>query len=178
MIDPHAAKALRKLFAKADNTYPHLQGIAEILFKTKSGMRMSFQAKTPSDTAKILQHIIENENTIFARSQSFDILEPLYFRMYKIQRLLPGHKEAKVLAFNFTFRDKDKPGTLWLSAPGTTSSYWQGDEKIENKAPYSLSSPPLTSVIRVLQAADNDWKDVNFMKMNDRPQLRLVSHNP
>ena len=178
MLDPLAAASLRKLFNATTQQYPHLIGEAEIVFKGKNETKCTFKTKTPAETAEVLQHIVNNETGIFKRTQVFNTPTPLYFRMYKRQHLSPDYKEACLIAFNFSFYESDKAGALWLSDPEMDSYHWQGDDKIENKAPFNCPAPSLLEVIDILRKAEGDWQAVNFMNSENGPKLKLVSHKP
>lgn len=179
MMDPAAAASLRSLFAARAGSYPHLMQEAEILFETGSGTKCRFKTKSPEETASLLHHIVNHEDGIFNRMTIWDCDGPLYFRMHKCARLGSDSREHTLLAFNFTFRESGSPSILWLSNPEMTDYYWQGDERIENKPPFTSSGPTLQETIAILRRAGNDWAAVNFMQAPAaKPALRLVQNNP
>lgn len=175
MIDPIAAASLRKLFAKHAGDYPYLLPEAEIMLENGKGSKFSFKANTPNEAADILQHILNNDGTgIFNRIGKWNHEEALSFRMRKKLRLKADHKEADILAFNFIFRENDKPCHVYLSDPEVSDYVWQGDEKIENRPPITFEGPTLSDLIMILRRAGTCWQDVNFLRPHKRPQLEVV----
>ena len=175
MIDPIAAASLRRLFAKHAGDYPYLVAEAEIMLQNGNGTTFNIKAKTPSEAADILQHILSNDGTgIFNRIGTWNHEEPLYFRMRKKLRLKADNKEADILAFNFIYREHDKPSHVYLSDPEVSDYVWRGDEKVENLPPMSFEGPTLSDLIMILRRAGDCWQDVNFLRPHKRPQLEVV----
>ncbi len=180
MIDPATASSLRALFAAKTGQYPFLSREAEIVLETHGGLKCQFRADTPAETARLLQHIVNNEADIFNRDNKLDNgTKPLHFRMYKHVILALDKKEACTLAFNFSFRESNQPSSIWLSNPEMDDYHWKGEERIENKPPYTSVGPTLKETIATLRKAGDDWTAVNFLsEPKGHPTLKLVQPRP
>lgn len=179
-MDPVAARVLRDLFTAKAGAYPRLVPPAHILFKNAAGSKFKWETATPAETADALEHILKYDGIgPFNRKALDGIPHPLYLRMEKRIKPPETGKEHLMIAFNFTFREADKPGTLLLPDPHIYDYYWLGDEKIDKRPPFTGECPSLSQVIEILRKAGGTWEDVNFMRTETgKPKLRLVKDGP
>ncbi len=163
MDDTIAAK-LTDLFKDRSWRQPIDKSLIEIFFSNKTGTKMKFGMATPDELSTTLKHIIDNaDSDLFSRSSNFGAPDPLHVRMtIRTRDANNDNKECIKQAFVMVFRDIEDPSYL----------YW-------NPTPdQGYNGPGLTDFINLLDKANNDWANLNFLRINGRPQLRLVHSRP
>ena len=178
-IDPKIAGTLRELFASKAGCYPYLLPEARIVVENGAGEKLNFTAKTPTSAALMMRQLVAQDGTgVFDRKRPDGRMGAIYFGMDKRMLMGADQREYTLDAFSIAYGDLSEKGFMQVQHPELSSYQWMGDERIMDKPPMDCYAPPIEDLITILERADGDWRNVNFMNL---PQagafLRLAVDN-
>lgn len=155
------AEDLTSLFRDANWKHPVDTKLIEVFFSNRLGTDVKFKLSTHEELSETLSHIIaHSESDMFNRDMDFGVPTPIHVRMTIRDRHPETDKEYVHQAFVMCFRAPDEPSFVhWNETPD-----------------YGYNGPSLNDFTDILDRTNNDWRKMNFLAPQGKPELKLV-HN-